>query len=117
MESRKPRYILRALAIASVAIFSISAVAQEDPDPNSPTPELINETATARIFTAPDGRPDRAAVQTRPAQADGTITLVARNIVLAEGEGIDAFRFYGIDRNGREYRFPIVAMAQISRVR
>ncbi len=103
------------LVLSAIAAF---AFAQEDPDPNSPTPVLITDAASTRAI-ATDGtlKSSNEIARSEPkAFALGSrVVLYATNISLLPGEGANAFRLYATDKNGRQYRFPVVAIEQITK--
>ena len=114
MESTKsllPWRILAALLVTVLAVFVTAA--QNDPDPDSPTPVILSYSNSTRAL-AVDGRAskriDLNKIPARAFQPDSTITLFVANLSLMEGEGANAFRVYAQDRQGHYFRFPVLSI-------
>ena len=112
MVSKISQILLRILAASLVVCaFSFLVFAQDDPDPNSPAPVLLTENGTTRALTALVNGLQTTRVQHLKGQAflpDSTVTLYVTNIPLMKGEGAGAFRVFVLDRNGTQYRFPVL---------
>jgi uncharacterized protein (DUF1800 family) len=104
-------------AVALVLFLALGIAAQDDPDPNSPTPILLSETASTRALATKPGKVDLSRITSQSFAPNSTAVIIAANIVLGQSEGADAFRVYAIDRDGHEYRFPVLAIEPLSRVR
>lgn len=101
-----------------LSAFAAFAFAQEDPDPNSPTPVLISESASTRAIATDvvlTSSADVAKTDSKAFALGSRVVIYATNISLMPGEGANAFRVYGTDKNGRQYRFPVVAIEQITK--
>lgn len=87
-------------------VMNTAAIAQSDPDPNSPTPFLIteNSSAEAMIGTATDAK---ARYQKEVFQPGSMVVLYVSNVRLSDGEGPLSFRLYAEASGGRLYRFPV----------
>ena len=111
MESRMSRMWLRILtALALVSFAAIGVAAQDDPDPNSPTPVLMTVAGSARAMVQSPGKINVNAVQSRVFPMNAKVVFFVSNVTLAEGEGLGAFRLYGVDRNNHEFRFPVLSI-------
>jgi hypothetical protein len=115
MESRSSRAIVRIVTAITTALSLASfVVAQSDPDPNSPTPILLTEVKTTRaIAVAADrnfGNINTSYVPDLAFQPGSKVVLFVKNIQLLAGEGASAFRINVEDANGRQYRFPVLAI-------
>ncbi len=105
--------------IASLAMFllALPVLAQEDPDPDSPTPILLSETASTRALTAlPTTKLKRSSRLNAENQAfalDSQVTLYVMNLDLMKEEGASAFRAYVEDAKGRKYRFPVLDLQPV----
>ncbi|MFN0278241.1 MAG: DUF1800 family protein [Pyrinomonadaceae bacterium] len=113
MESRKSLSFMRILtALMCVSLCAIGVLAIEsDPDPNSPTPILLSEVGSTRAAAVPEGnisRVDLTKTESRAFDLNSRVTLFVTNIKLMPDEGANAFRVYGTDILGRQYRFPVV---------
>lgn len=121
MVSRKPRTYRRILAAAFVVLTTaLFALAQDDPDPNSPTPILLSESGSTRALATMDGGfgQHRVAKIKPAAFAPGSrIVLYLANISLMKGEGAGAFRVYGINKEGHQYRFPTLDLQRVTDAR
>lgn len=87
--------------------FACSAFAQNDPDPNSPTPVLLVSPSTT---TTDKGISHASKIKPQPFVANSKVTLYVTNVVLMPGEDETAFRVYGEDDRGLRFRFPVVAL-------
>ncbi len=96
----------------ATSLLIISIYAQQDPDPNSPTPVLIPDSSSSnRVLAVAALRFGR----TNPKRAvpdafapNSKLMIFISNVDLMEGEGANAFRVYAVDADGREYRFPVL---------
>ncbi|MEZ5425177.1 MAG: DUF1800 domain-containing protein [Pyrinomonadaceae bacterium] len=93
-----------------LVLFVLSVAAENDPNPNSPTPILITQPDSIRALA---DSPDAAKTRFRKSSTDAfslnsKVTLYATNLDLMEGEGANAFRVYIEDYRGRNYRFPVI---------
>ncbi|MEP6787660.1 MAG: DUF1800 family protein [Acidobacteriota bacterium] len=116
MKSSVSRYLLRILtALALVCLLSIWISAQEvDTDPNSPTPVLLSQPdSTYALVVQPKTRlrVDAQLGVVRPIPEYSTIQIFTANIAMMDGEGANAFRVTVEDSGGRNYRFPVLAIA------
>ena len=103
------------LRIVSALVFVFLSfgftLAQDDPDPNSPTPVLISENDSTRALTYSDGKQLRKLSSRSSAKVffpNQKLELLVTNIALMDGEGANAFRIYIQDSKGHEYRFPVL---------
>jgi len=121
MVSRKSRIYLRILAAAFVvSTFALFAAAQDDPDPNSPTPILISESGSTRALAAPAetyGNTDIKRIRTSAFAPGSRVLLYLTNISLMKDEGASAFRVYAKDANGHVFRFPVLGLEPVRQVR
>jgi len=112
MVSRRSRIFLRILGMCMLALMlALPVAAQDDSDPNSPTPVLLSQPGSARAVAVTPEELGRANLARNPARAfspNKRITLFVTNIALMEGEGANAFRMNVQDIKGRQYRFPVL---------
>jgi uncharacterized protein (DUF1800 family) len=117
MLSRKLRFLLQVLSACLVVfLLVLPALAEEDADPNSPTPVLLSEPDSTRaLATDADniGRGTLPKPQSSAFALNQKIVLFVTNIDLMEGEGANAFRVYIEDAQGRQYRFPVLDIRQV----
>lgn len=105
-----------AISIAALLFFGIAARAQDDPDPNSPTPVLLTEAASTRVLAMPARSTKSLTLPTTTIEAftpDSKIIVFASNVTPMPGEGANAFRLNVTDARGRSYRFPVVGMQSV----
>ena len=108
------------LRIVSASVFLLLPLAitpaQDDPDPNSPTPILITEAGSTRALAMPVGKTRRNTLSdeaNRIFWPDQKVELFVTNLSLMEGEGANAFRVYMKDAKGREYRLPVLELRHL----
>jgi uncharacterized protein (DUF1800 family) len=105
--------IFRRILTGFLLTFSLAAAAaaQEDTDPNSPTPVLLSEATSTRAIAVESGE-RRAAnptrIQSRAFPGGARVDLYATGMELSKDEGANALRVYAKDRTGKIYRFPVV---------
>lgn len=108
---------LRVVSALALVFLSLGLVlAQDDPDPNSPTPVLLSEPDSTRALTTLPGKQVRGAMSrsdSRVFYPNQKVELFVSNISLMEGEGANAFRIYVEDSKGRQYRFPVVELREV----
>ncbi len=80
------------------AIFTLAVFAQEDPDPNSPTPSLLSGSDRMRVLAVNtrgwDGTiPSTGGVVFRPSRTN-SITIFVSKLQLMPGEGANSRRLY-----------------------
>jgi uncharacterized protein (DUF1800 family) len=114
MFSLRSHALLRIVSALVLVFASLGiALAQDDPDPNSPTPVLISENDSTRALINSTGivvKRGRSLSRqlANVFQVDQKVELLVANIDLMYGEGANAFRIYALDGRGREYRFPVL---------
>ncbi|MEO8574125.1 MAG: DUF1800 family protein, partial [Pyrinomonadaceae bacterium] len=92
-----------------ILLSLIVVSAQDDSDPNSPTPILLSENDSTRALAQPVGKSRMVSrASSRAFAQNQQIELFVTNIDLMDGEGANAFRIYIEDSKGREYRFPVL---------
>lgn len=98
-------------------IFAVSAFAQNDPNPNSPTPILLSAPDSTRALAASDA--EKISVlpkaQNSAFEFNSKVVLFVTNVELMNGEGANAFRVYAQDALGKFYRFPVLNLKLIDR--
>jgi uncharacterized protein (DUF1800 family) len=96
-----------------------AALAQEDPNPDSPSPVLVShpDSTRALAISADSWR----GVLPKPSKrafdygANSHVRLFVTNIELMDGEGANAFRAYIQDARGREFRLPVTDLQPVRR--
>jgi uncharacterized protein (DUF1800 family) len=116
MASRKSHLRSWALCAVILALSALPLLAQDDPDPNSPTPVLLTAENSARALTSMGTQTlgksaFTKAVKIAPSEAfaaGSKVVLYVTNLDLLKGEGATAFRVYAEDKNAHIYRFPVL---------
>jgi len=116
MDSRNSRLLRCALSAFLIILpLVFSALAQDDSDPNSPTPILLSLGNSTRALANElnSARRDKrlSKAQNRAFSPGSKILIYATNLELMKDEGANALRLYVKDGLGREYRFPVVEMS------
>ena len=101
--------VLRIISASFLLLLPFAILAQDDPDPNSPTPVLISQADSTRALTNLTQKRTRGTRTVRSdAFAPGSrVEIYFNNVDLMEGEDATAFRLYVRDAKGHDYRFPI----------
>ena len=102
---RRKGYITALSVLLACVVLAGSAFAQNDPDPNSPTPVLLSS-ADQRRTGALAASGDLGAFD-----SNARVVLYVTNVQPSKGEGPNSFRVYGEDANRRIYRFRILDLA------
>lgn len=114
MKSKISHLLLRTLAALILSCFGAVLIhAQEDPDPNSPTPILISTADSTRALAQPADSYEKVVPNKITPQAftpGDEIVLYVANIDLMKREGANAFRVYAQDKLGHVYRFPVLSI-------
>ena len=117
MMSRKLRFWLQVLCVGLVIFLLVfPAAAQDDANPNSPTPILLSETNSSRALAADADSFRRGSLPKPEARAFDLyqkVMLFVTNVDLMDGEGANAFRVYVEDAKGRQYRFPVLEIQRV----
>src|SRR5829696_2476518 len=112
MVSIKSHARLRLLSALFMFCFvSVPAFAQDDPDPNSPTPVLLRAKNSKRVLAVmadTSARVDPSSAVREAFPPGSRIAFFVSGIRLMEGEGANSFRVHAEDSRGRKYRFPVV---------
>ena len=99
---------------ASFVIFLLSfvAMAEIDPNPDSPTPVLISESKDSlrALATSPDrlGRTNLSSLKSRAFMPNSRVVLYATNFEFLADEGANSVRLYVEDAKGRKYRLSLI---------
>jgi Protein of unknown function (DUF1800) len=114
MVSRKSRFVLRILSTGLVLfLFALPMLAQDDPDPNSPTPVLMVQPESNRAVAVLKNETGKKSSSKNLASVfwpDNKVVLYVSNLALMEGEGANAFRMNAEGDKGRLYRFPVLGI-------
>ena len=101
--------LLRLLSVSVLLLLPLfQALGQEDADPNSPTPVILSQADSTRALTSLSVKPTRLRLGVQAFRPDSTVTIYVTNLDLMKGEGATAFRLYGEDAKGHQFRFPIL---------
>ena len=120
MVSRTSRFARFITAAFVIAMASAVSFAQDDPDPNSPTPILLSESGSTRALAVEDNGFSQyrvSKIRSRAFEPNTRIVLYLANLSLMKGEDARAFRVYAIDKRGHQYRFPTVNLETVTDAR
>ena len=89
------------------AVFAVAAVAQEDPNPNSPTPSLLSSPDRTRVLAVntrgwDGGVPTSGGTVFRPSRTN-SVTIFVSDLQLMPGEGANSVRVYLTQRSGKVF--------------
>lgn len=104
-------------AFMVLSLCVVAAVAQDDPDPNSPTPVLLTEPGSARVLARQSGsgtKVNLSKLTSGAFQPGSKVEIFVTNLSLLDGEGANAFRIYVGDNQSRIYRFPVAELTPLS---
>src|SRR5215211_6464335 len=95
------------LSALLVAIFAFGVFAQEDPNPDSPTPGLLSSADRTRILAINSrgwegGIPASGGLVFRPSRTN-SVTIFVSNLQLLPGEGANSIRVYLTQRSGKTF--------------
>ena len=100
--------------LAAIIFLAIPAGAQDDQNPNSPTPVLLSTEDSTRVLAvnAPArlGRDVKSLKSPTSFSQNGKAVLFVTNVRLMKGEDHTAFRIYAEDGMQHLYRFPVVGL-------
>jgi uncharacterized protein (DUF1800 family) len=117
MVSMKSQVLLRLFtAVFVLCLISIPSFAQDDPDPNSPTPVLLRAKDSKRIYAVPADDPQRVSLKSASRDSfppNSRVSIFVKNVELMDEEGASAFRVIVEDSRGKMYRFPVVDFYQV----
>lgn len=97
-------------------LLAIPTFAQEDSNPDSPTPILISEEGSTRALAAKIGKSIiQNSKKNRPKafSPDSTILLYVANLDLKDEEKANSLRVDVEDARGRKYRFPVLSIERV----
>ena len=114
------RRIYTSLLLAVVMV--VCSFAQTDPNPNSPTPVLLdsgldaNRVMASSVCASPKSFSQCSTKNFATTyELNSHAVLYVTNVELMQGEGASAFRVYAVDANGRLYRFPVVGLEAVAK--
>ncbi len=111
MVGRKSRMMWISISVFIFTfLFVCPVLAEDDVDPNSPTPILISEPDSNRALTSPVkvSKQSLRQIQSNIFRYNSKVVIYVTNLDLMKGEGANAFRVYVEDSKGRNYRFPVL---------
>ena len=120
MVSRTSRFARFITAAFVITMASVVSFAQDDPDPNSPTPILLSESGSTRALAVEDNGFSQyrvSKIRSRAFEPNTRIVLYLANLSLMKGEDAGAFRVFAIDKRGHQYRFPTVNLQSVTDAR
>lgn len=112
-------YMKLACFVLFAIIFAVPIFAEDDPNPDSPTPILLNQTGSSRVL-AVDGAvwkgniPKSSQIIFRPSPKN-VVTLFVTNLDLMENEGANALRVYLYQKSGKVFELQIEDLTQVNK--
>jgi uncharacterized protein (DUF1800 family) len=93
--------------ILLICLLSVSIFAEDDPNPDSPTPVLLSRENSTQVLAVGGASKKRAQVRQtenvfRPGR-DSFVTLFVSNLDLMENEGVNSLRVYLYQKSGRTF--------------
>lgn len=114
MISRTSRFWQQFLSAGLVVILlAFPTLAQEDSNPDSPTPVLISEKDSTRALATKTGKSYFTKNRNKAFDPDSKILLYVTNIDLKNEESAGSLRVYVEDAKGRKYRFPVLSVEPV----
>jgi uncharacterized protein (DUF1800 family) len=113
------RLIKTFIPLLLVVFSAIPALAQTDPNPNSPTPVLLSASDSSRVLAISGSTKKMRGVPKESSSdrfATGSkVVLFVTNVELMDGEGRTAFRVYAEDALRHLYRFPVTDLQPVDK--
>jgi uncharacterized protein (DUF1800 family) len=102
-----------------LTLFAFAGFAQDDPDPDSPTPSLLNTTDMTRVLAVNtrgwDGSvPLSGSTVFRPSSTT-SVTIFVSNLHLMPGEDANAVRVYIAQRSGKTFEVQTDRVVQVDK--
>jgi uncharacterized protein (DUF1800 family) len=105
-------------ACFAIALLVFSGFAQEDPNPDSPSPVLISVSGSTRALAVSvrswRGGLPKESNRAFSYGANSKINIFVTNVELLKEESANAFRVFIQDARGREYRLPVLEMQPVA---
>ncbi len=102
-----------------VFLFSFQAFAEDDPNPDSPTPILLSQSGSANILAVKtedwDGKLPASGEKLFVPDEKNSITLFLTNVELLPKEGANAFRVYLYQKSGKTFELTTDDLIQMDR--
>ena len=103
--------------VFTCCLFNAAVRAEDDPNPDSPTPVLLSQaTNSSQVLAAGSSwkgsLPKSSVVQFRPLQI---VTLFVTNLDLLEKEGANAFRVYLYQQSGRTFELETLDLTPVDK--
>lgn len=90
-----------------IALAGYGAAAQDDPNPDSPTPMLLTDTDTSRILAVNsrrwDGSVPTSGTRAFRPSSKNSVTIFVSNLQLMSGEGANSLRVYLTQTSGKTF--------------
>ncbi|PYT01279.1 MAG: hypothetical protein DMF63_00020 [Acidobacteria bacterium] len=96
----------------AITLLAIPSIAQNEENPNSPTPVLLSTTGSSRALATDATKPVNVVptASTSNFPLNGKAAVFVTNVRLMKGEDYTAFRVYAEDGLRHLYRFPVVGL-------
>ncbi|PYS99001.1 MAG: hypothetical protein DMF63_13085 [Acidobacteria bacterium] len=102
-----------------IALLALSAFAQEDPNPDSPTPSLLSSHDRTRILAVntrgwDGGIPSTGTAAFRPS-ATNSVTVFVSNLDLMSSEGVNSIQVYLTQRSGKVFELQTEQLIEVAK--
>lgn len=103
----------------AILALAVAAVAQDDPNPDSPTPRLLTDSDPTRILAVNtrgwDGTVPATGRTTFRPSASTSVTIFVSNLQLLPEEGANAVRLYLTQRSGKTFELQVDRLLQVNK--
>lgn len=102
-----------------ICLFSFSIFAEDDPNPDSPTPILLSQENSTQVLavssaTRKGNLPRSSQTLFRPGR-DSIVTLFVTNLELMDKEGVNALRVYLYQKSGKTFELENVELTRVNK--
>ena len=102
-----------------ICCFSVRIFADDDPNPDSPTPVLLSQPGSTQVLAVDDANwngniPKTTTLIFRPGLRNG-IRLFVTNLDLMETEGVNALRVYIYQKSGKTFELQTAGLTKVNK--
>jgi uncharacterized protein (DUF1800 family) len=102
-----------------ICLFSVQVFAEDDPNPDSPTPVLLSQTGSSQVLMVDSASwkgnlPKTMQTIFRPSPKN-TVTLFVSNLDLLDTEGANAFRVYLYQKSGKTFELQTENLTRVDK--
>ena len=104
----------RFLSFILVLLFAVSIFAEDDPNPDSPTPVLLSRANSVQVLAA-NGKGVSTKQTVFRAEPQTVLTLFVTNLDLLETEGANALRVYLYQKSGKTFELQTLELSHVEK--